>query len=78
MKQTAKKLFTELGVPQKVLELDEMEDGSDYQNTLKELTKMGTVPSVWVNGKFIGGFSDAQALHSKGKLVPLLNEAATN
>ncbi|KAF0976355.1 hypothetical protein FDP41_004582, partial [Naegleria fowleri] len=70
----AKKLFSELGVDYKVLELDTMKDGSEYQNVLKEMTNMGTVPSVWVNSEFIGGFSDTQALHKQGKLLPKLNK----
>lgn len=51
-----------------------MKDGSEYQNVLKEMTNMGTVPSVWVNSEFIGGFSDTQALHKQGKLLPKLNK----
>ncbi|KAG2377970.1 hypothetical protein C9374_008592 [Naegleria lovaniensis] len=70
----AKRLFSELGVEYKVLELDTMKDGSEYQNTLKEMTNMGTVPSIWVNNEFIGGFSDTQSLHKQGKLLPKLNK----
>ncbi|EFC46544.1 predicted protein [Naegleria gruberi] len=68
----AKKLFAELGVDYKAIELDTMKEGTEYQNTLKEMTNQSTVPSVWVNGEFIGGFSDTSKLHQQGKLVSKL------
>ena len=60
----------------KVLELDELpgQDGPDIQATLNELTNQSTVPSIWINGKFIGGSSDLAALESKGQLDPLLQQ----
>ena len=51
-------------------------DGSDIQAHLAETTGQRTVPSVFVNGKFIGGCSDAEKLHREGKLVSLVEASA--
>eukprot|EP01126_Amoeba_proteus_P007055 TRINITY_DN12501_c0_g1_i1.p1 TRINITY_DN12501_c0_g1~~TRINITY_DN12501_c0_g1_i1.p1 ORF type:complete len:113 (-),score=19.34 TRINITY_DN12501_c0_g1_i1:46-384(-) len=56
------------------IELDTLEFGAQIQNNLYDLTGQKTVPSVWIGGKFIGGNSDTQDLHRRGKLVPLLEE----
>merc|ERR1719158_738736 len=39
-----------------------MGDGAEIQATLKAMTGQGTVPSVWIAGKHIGGNSDFQAM----------------
>ncbi|XBW37356.1 hypothetical protein QEN19_002936 [Hanseniaspora menglaensis] len=54
------------------LELDTIEDGSDWQDALLEISGQRTVPNVYINAKHIGGNSDLQALESKGKLDELL------
>ena len=57
-----KKLLSENDIAAKVIELDTMgEQGTAIQAALKEMTGQGTVPSVWVNGKHIGGNSDLQS-----------------
>ena len=38
-----------------VVELDKREDGFELQKELRDMTGQTTVPSVWVNGKYIGG-----------------------
>jgi hypothetical protein len=43
---------------------------------LTEKTGQRTVPSVWVGGKHIGGCDDTHALHSSGKLVPMIEAAS--
>eukprot|EP01127_Copromyxa_protea_P012288 TRINITY_DN3186_c0_g1_i1.p1 TRINITY_DN3186_c0_g1~~TRINITY_DN3186_c0_g1_i1.p1 ORF type:complete len:139 (+),score=25.16 TRINITY_DN3186_c0_g1_i1:64-480(+) len=64
----AKDLFRSLGVKFQAVELDTMPDGREIQNLLADVTKQGTVPSIWVNGKFIGGCDDAHALHRSRQL----------
>ncbi|CUM63346.1 uncharacterized protein PRCAT00000918001 [Priceomyces carsonii] len=51
-----------------ILELDELDDGSDIQEALLELTGQKTVPNVFINGEHIGGNSDVQELKAAGKL----------
>lgn len=50
-----KGLFKQLDVPAKIIELDELEDGSAVQDALLELTGKRTVPQVFVGGALVGG-----------------------
>ena len=50
-----KDFFAGKGIEFKALELDTMgNQGAEIQSALLERTGQSTVPSVWVNGKFIG------------------------
>ncbi|KAJ0789175.1 putative thioredoxin-disulfide reductase [Helianthus annuus] len=73
--KSVKKLFSELNVSYKVIELDEEGDGGEIQSTLKEWTGQSIVPNVFIGGKHIGGSDDIMEKHQAGKLVPLLTEA---
>jgi len=53
-------------------ELDKRNDGSEIQKTLKTMSGQNTVPSVWIDGKFIGGNSETQAAYKNGQLFVLL------
>ncbi|KAL3230430.1 hypothetical protein RNJ44_00879 [Nakaseomyces bracarensis] len=71
-------LFEELGVPQDkaiVLELDEIEEGSDIQQALESINGQKTVPNIYIDGEHIGGNSELQRLKQSGKLQPLLEKA---
>ncbi|XP_006975411.1 glutaredoxin 2 isoform X1 [Peromyscus maniculatus bairdii] len=68
----AKKLFHDMNVNYKVVELDMMEYGSQFQDALHKMTGGRTVPRVFVNGTFIGGATDTHRLHREGKLLPLV------
>ncbi|XP_010484020.1 PREDICTED: glutaredoxin-C1-like isoform X2 [Camelina sativa] len=72
--QRVKQLLTQLGASFKVLELDEISDGSEIQSALLEWTGQSTVPSVFIKAKHIGG-SDMMETYKQGKLVPLLTKA---
>ena len=41
-----------------VVHLDLVENGDMLQRELHEITGMSTVPSVWIGGQFIGGYSE--------------------
>ncbi|KAJ0779885.1 putative thioredoxin-disulfide reductase [Helianthus annuus] len=81
--KSVKKLFSELNVSYKVIELDEEKvicvdligDGGEIQSTLKEWTGQSIVPNVFIGGKHIGGSDAIMEKHRAGKLVPLLTEA---
>merc|ERR1712146_599283 len=47
-----------------VVDLVEHAQGTELQNILHQRTGQRTVPSVWINGKFIGGCSEVQALQN--------------
>ncbi|KAJ0715671.1 putative thioredoxin-disulfide reductase [Helianthus annuus] len=53
--KSVKKLFSELNVSYKVIELDEESDGGEIQSALKEWTGQSIVPNVFIGGKHIGG-----------------------
>ncbi|KII93057.1 hypothetical protein PLICRDRAFT_49142 [Plicaturopsis crispa FD-325 SS-3] len=71
----AKSLFASEfpGVPVKVLELDEIDEGSAIQDYLQEKTGQRSVPNVFVNQKHVGGSDTVVALNSKGELSALVN-----
>lgn len=58
-----------------VLELDEIDNGSEYQNVLGKITNARTVPRVFINGECIGGGDDTERLEKKGELKQLLKQA---
>lgn len=58
-----------------VIELDEMDEGSEIQNELQRVSGQRTVPNIFIKGKHIGGNSDLQALYKSGKLESLLKDA---
>lgn len=56
----------------KVHELDRVKDGRAIQEMLATLTGQRTVPSVWINGRFLGGNDSSQAAFRSGKLMTML------
>lgn len=57
-----------------VYDLDMMEAGDKLQEELYRMTGQATVPSVWINGNFVGGNSETQSAmrNANGKLSTLL------
>uniref|UniRef100_A0A8C2VLW2 Glutaredoxin-2, mitochondrial n=2 Tax=Chinchilla lanigera TaxID=34839 RepID=A0A8C2VLW2_CHILA len=70
----AKKIFHDMNVNYKVVELDMLEYGNQFQDALYKMTGERTVPSIFVNGTFIGGATDTHKLHKEGKLLPLVHQ----
>ncbi|KAK1327979.1 hypothetical protein QTO34_012401 [Cnephaeus nilssonii] len=70
----AKKLFQDMNVTYKAVELDLLEYGSQFQDALDKMTGERTVPRIFVNGTFIGGATDTHRLHQEGKLLPLVHQ----
>jgi glutaredoxin 3 len=50
-----------------------IDDGSDIQATLKDITGQGTVPNIFIGKKHIGGNSELQS--KKKDLSSLLKDA---
>lgn len=75
--QRAKKtLFQEMHLSQDktlLLELDEMDDGADIQDALRELSGQTTVPNIYISGEHVGGNDDLQAAKRSGHLKQLLD-----
>lgn len=66
----AKHLFQDLGVPFELMNLD----GQDELRAKLSAENGGfrTVPMIFIDGKFMGGFDDVNKLHQKGELTKLL------
>ncbi|THU63001.1 hypothetical protein C4D60_Mb01t11110 [Musa balbisiana] len=69
---TAKAVFQELKKEPCVLELDEIEDGSEIQDALSDIVGRRTVPQVFVRGKHLGGSDDTVEAYESGRLLTLL------
>lgn len=59
-KKTKAALYA-IGVHPTIVELDEIDGGAKVQKKLEEITGKGTVPNVWLDGKFIGGSEEVIA-----------------
>ncbi|XP_042557085.1 glutaredoxin 2 [Dipodomys spectabilis] len=70
----AKKIFHDMNVNYKAVELDKLEYGNQFQDALCKMTGEGTVPRIFVNGTFIGGAADTHRLHREGKLLPMVHQ----
>ncbi|KAI1390562.1 putative glutaredoxin [Hypoxylon trugodes] len=69
----SKRLLDSFGTKYKVVELDEVPDGSAIQDALREISSQTTVPNIWIGKKHIGGNSDLQG-KNKDELKNLLVE----
>ncbi|XP_038872335.1 thioredoxin reductase 1, cytoplasmic-like [Salvelinus namaycush] len=67
-----KDLFKDLNVNCNVVELDLIEDGSNYQELLLEMTGQKTVPNVFINKTHVGGCDKTMKAHKDGVLQQLL------
>ncbi|XP_063796265.1 glutaredoxin 2 isoform X2 [Pseudophryne corroboree] len=70
----AKEAFNSINVSYKAIELDELENGSQVQEALHEMTGGRTVPKVFVNGACIGGGTETRNLNQEGKLLQLVQQ----
>ena len=70
----AQNVMQDIGVNYTNVDLDKRSDGAAIQAELGSLTGQRTVPSVWINGTFIGGYSELTAL-PQNELFDMLNEA---
>ncbi|KAI4177027.1 MAG: hypothetical protein LQ343_000507 [Gyalolechia ehrenbergii] len=71
--RASKTLLSEMGAKFYVIEMDQVDDGTDLQNALEEISGQRSVPNIYISQKHIGGNSDLQA--KKGELPSLLKEA---
>lgn len=63
----AKKLLQTAGIPFEEIGLD---DKPELRQKLSdENGSYRTIPMIFIDGKFIGGFSDLQALQKQGRLL---------
>ncbi|RXM93729.1 Thioredoxin reductase 3 [Acipenser ruthenus] len=67
-----KDLFKELNVAVHAVELDLIDEGSNFQDILLEITGQKTVPNVFVNKTHVGGCDKTLQAHKNGMLQKLL------
>ncbi|MGH0145110.1 UNVERIFIED_CONTAM: hypothetical protein FKN15_024465 [Acipenser sinensis] len=67
-----KDLFKELNVAVHAVELDLIDEGSNFQDILLEITGQKTVPNVFVNKTHVGGCDKTLQAHKDGTLQKLL------
>ena len=65
----ATRLFDDLGVAFEEIPVDH--DPELRWRIATEAGNWPTVPMIFVGDRFIGGYTDAAALHRRGKLLPL-------
>lgn len=53
-----KRLFANNGIRAKYIEVDKLRNGAEVQRTLSMKSGRTTVPQVFQNGQFIGGYSE--------------------
>jgi len=63
-----KVLLKDLSVDAKIIELDEIDNGSQIQDALLEITGQRTVPNVFIKGEHMGGNDDMQKAAKSGVL----------
>lgn len=54
-------ILNNMEVPFGEAQIDQMKDGSYVHDKLIGMTGMRSVPNVWVNGKFVGGYEGVPA-----------------
>ena len=59
--QRLKRLFANHGIRAKYIEVDTLRNGYEVQATLSRMSGRRTVPQVFQNGQFIGGYSELAA-----------------
>ncbi|KAL7425449.1 hypothetical protein ACHAXH_000018, partial [Discostella pseudostelligera] len=67
-----KQLFSGMNINAKVIELDQLDNGSEIQSALLDITGQRTVPNVFIKGKHLGGNDVTQAAAKNGKLKEML------
>ena len=66
-----KRLFTQLGLKYEEVKLDDKPELRDQLS--KANGGWRTVPMIFIEDQFLGGFSDVKALHDKSEFLPKLN-----
>ncbi len=61
-----------MNIDAKVIELDKLDNGSEIQSALLDITGQRTVPNVFIKGKHLGGNDVTQAAAKNGKLKEML------
>ncbi|CAG9334585.1 unnamed protein product [Blepharisma stoltei] len=69
------KTLKDMKIDPTVVELDDLSDGDTFANALKDLTKVTTLPSIFIKGQYFGGLVDLLEAVSSGNFYKLLGDA---
>ena len=67
----AERLFDRLGID--YTEIDVTNDAEERDRMVKKAGGKRTVPQIFIDGVSIGGYDSVSALHSKGKLLGMVD-----
>ena len=69
--KAAKKLCQQLGIPNKAINIG---NNANLMTTLARETGTSTVPKIFVQGRFVGGYDQLNRIAQNGQLGALLQE----
>lgn len=72
--RAVKELLDSLGVQYALVELDTRDDGPLLQQRMAAISKVQTVPNVFLGGEFLADSSGTRRLFKEGKLQELLRQ----
>lgn len=73
----AKELLQSLSdLDQHIVQLDVVDNGAEIKEYLVSKTKQSTVPNIFINGLWIGGFDNLKKIHAEGRLAGLVSTEA--
>lgn len=70
----AKSQLNKLGARFELVELDNVPNGDQIQNTLRQITGQRTVPNIFIGGEHVGGCDDLKAKIRNGKVQELFTK----
>ncbi|CAJ1027775.1 Glutaredoxin/Glutathione S-transferase, N-terminal domain containing protein, putative [Leishmania lindenbergi] len=68
----AKSILTSVTKDVRVYECDQMANGEDLRHQILKAYQHETVPAIFINGEFVGGCSDLEAMQKSGDLAKRL------
>ena len=71
-------LIQDYNITPMVTELDSVENGEQIHNNLKKNTKQKTVPLIFIDDVFIGGYDVLLGFHNQNKLYEMLYVLSPN
>ncbi|XP_062145237.1 monothiol glutaredoxin-S2-like [Alnus glutinosa] len=75
MSHTVESLLRSFGANPTVYQLDQVSNGRQIEQELRQLGSQQSLPAVFIGQVFIGGNREVNSLHLRNELLPLLKRA---
>ncbi|XP_062145095.1 monothiol glutaredoxin-S6-like [Alnus glutinosa] len=75
MSHTVESLLRSFGANPTVYQLDQVSNGRQIEQELRQLGSQQSLPAVFIGQVFIGGNREINSLHLRNELLPLLRRA---